>query len=532
MIIVKTLNLIFFQLYQVVHPVIGRSVIRDFLNGNSGRHSADIGNYEGYSIDKILSDYERGTIVVLDHKPQLPLFKYYHLPDNKGYWEYKKTGYPFMDSRLESIARILRPPARIRPEETFEDVRRSIPFIPEPKKEPCEKVKATNIGGVEEIIIGERCEYNLYSYNISNVKDECRKKLKWKIEFYACCDAKEVIRSIDDCSLVPSVFGFEKDKLIIKKVPDFWFGCIGVYPYLHSPSVKVRKISKVRGNIKRRLLFERKHNPNKDDMKYGDMTDEEFKKYYIPVCKKEHKIELVKLYRNNMFSMAIAAKINGTKVPWEDENAINQYCENEFKSWTNKSDDELFELFYSLIEWQSMGELETVALDILSKVKENKANTGVNYENTTLNFHAKIHESPQRFLNNEIIPKFKEQLTLHKGDISKVKLTGLGYPRFNTFADKIIGLGIIFNGTEGSKVELLEYECENNKNFKAKIEITIYDHFGLDIDDVRIDNPNEPRKHMDYHPFKFLAWAYLQRVRGYKPFPTQVKYEEIIEGEF
>ncbi|NQZ06100.1 MAG: DUF3289 family protein [Algicola sp.] len=395
----------------------------------------------------------------------------------------------------------------------------------------CKNNFVTNIAGPSQIVIGEKAEYIVNSYSPSNISDDCKDKVKWRVEVYGKCDTKKPIRVIEDCSTITSVFKIERDKLSIIKVPSIWFCCIAVYAYITTPTIKVRQVSKVKGRIQPILLFERKHDPQKDDMKYGDMSNQEFKQYYMPVCERKTKKHLMIIDAMNSNPL----KIFGPKPVWKNEKYITDSCEKNYINFINKSDDEHFALFKSLIEWQSIGALETVALDIIKKVKENKANNEVNYENSTLNERAKVHESSKRFLNNEIVPQLKEKLSSANGDIHNMSLFDshkMGYPTFNTFMDKVKGMGIVFNGTEGSKVELIDYECVGNDKFRAKLRITVYDHFGLDTNDIKIDNPNERRIHMSIHPFKFLTWAYLQRVKGYKPIVTQIRYEEVVEDRF
>ena len=395
----------------------------------------------------------------------------------------------------------------------------------------CDDFYVTSISGPSLIRIGEKVEYVINGYNATETQEDCKDKVKWRVEVYGKCDVKKPIWVIEDCSMVSGVFKIEKDKLIILKAPSFWLCCIAVYAYVKSPTVNVRQITQVKGDINPILLFERRHNPNAADMRFGDMTNEQFKVFYLPVSEREFTIKLIQIdnLNDNPF------KIFGPKPLWQNDKYIKDNCNKEYDGFVKKSDAKHFEKFKSLIEWQSTGELETVALDILNKFKENRANKGKNYESSVLNRRAKEHESPKRFLNNEIIPQLKKALFDAKGDIHNMNLfdnSVMGIPRFNTYMDKVQGLGIIFNGTLGSKIELIDYECIGNDRFRAKIRITIYDHFGLDIDDIRIDNPDEERVHMKIHPFKFLAWAYLQRVRGFKPFTTQVQYEETIEDSF
>ena len=56
---------------------------------------------------------------------------------------------------------------------------------------------------------------------------------------------------------------------------------------------------------------------------------------------------------------------------------------------------------------------------------------------------------------------------------------------------------------------------EINGKWKAKINLTLYDHFGLDEADI---NNNE---YASSYP-GFYSWYILQHARGYKPFVTVI----------
>ena len=59
-------------------------------------------------------------------------------------------------------------------------------------------------------------------------------------------------------------------------------------------------------------------------------------------------------------------------------------------------------------------------------------------------------------------------------------------------------------------------------SFKAKLSITVYDHFGLDRNDV-----------VKFGLLAgFRAWYLLQQVRGYRPFVTKLELDERVEGTF
>ena len=101
--------------------------------------------------------------------------------------------------------------------------------------------------------------------------------------------------------------------------------------------------------------------------------------------------------------------------------------------------------------------------------------------------------------------------------------------------DSLSGLGILFNGTLGYKVEVLSYTCLGPKKGEIRYRYTIYDHFGLDEQDV---NLTDPREHMKWYVNilgsrqSFLSWFYLQRVKGYKPVVTEIVNEYTVSTEY
>jgi hypothetical protein len=58
-------------------------------------------------------------------------------------------------------------------------------------------------------------------------------------------------------------------------------------------------------------------------------------------------------------------------------------------------------------------------------------------------------------------------------------------PQYSTFDDKLNGLTIAINDTWGHRARIMDYEYDaSSKKFKSKLEITIFDHFGLDENDI------------------------------------------------
>lgn len=219
---------------------------------------------------------------------------------NTSSWDdYKKANPEFADGQMMHPGDSVSIPNETIPKNEFDEPKEKVEVKEETKKEPVEKNKmseekaeeavdetknepvknseATNcpflvekVLGPDEITIGERAEYTIVKYS-KEVTSKEKQKVKWKIEFYSNCNSKNVIRSIDDCSTVPSVFQIQDDKLIVKKVPDFWACCIAVYPYVKSATISVRQISVTCPCQKKDMLRLRKqyHDIVKHGRKYG-----------------------------------------------------------------------------------------------------------------------------------------------------------------------------------------------------------------------------------------------------------------------
>lgn len=65
----------------------------------------------------------------------------------------------------------------------------------------------------------------------------------------------------------------------------------------------------------------------------------------------------------------------------------------------------------------------------------------------------------------------------------------------------------------------------DDKNYTAKYQVILWDHFGLDIPDMEklfniIPSVGET----------FVCWFILQHLRGYKPFITKITFEKEFNG--
>lgn len=218
-----------------------------------------------------------------------------------------------------------------------------------------------------------------------------------------------------------------------------------------------------------------------------------------------------------------------------NENLINSIINKFRNNFFTKSNKELFEIFDDKIEWFSRGDLERVAKDVISKVRQNK---GGAYKNSVLTNKIKNHQNSKNF-----VKKVKEAITFElkkaKGNISEVaKVITIGDDKGNwvlfswlkkndvkslNFPEKFSGLGILINDMWAYEVNVLEYDTKllNKRGYgvvKLKLLFGYYDHFGLDYPDLI--------KYPEYDIF--YAWYTLQHFRGYKPLITTIEFEEYL----
>ncbi len=196
----------------------------------------------------------------------------------------------------------------------------------------------------------------------------------------------------------------------------------------------------------------------------------------------------------------------------------------------DKTNDELWTGFIRMVKSLfSVGELETVALDMVEQFKQSHGNE---YSNSILTKHVKAHPSTQRFCLS-IEDEIADRLNKSKGDISNIEdaiihftdneigkfgKRGWGHPQFSALKDTFYGgLTICMNDTWSYEIKLIKYKKVDDGNYEATYKVALYDHFGLDMPDIE--------KKYYYLP-GFRYWFILQHIRGFKPFITKVEFEK------
>jgi uncharacterized protein (TIGR03034 family) len=174
--------------------------------------------------------------------------------------------------------------------------------------------------------------------------------------------------------------------------------------------------------------------------------------------------------------------------------------------------------------------------NIISMIEHFKNGGGKNYSSNNLTIAAMCHENTIKFINDirryllKILKKTKENLIKVKEageDLDEVN-RDIRQPAYNSWTDKHQGLTIAVNGIWAYEAWITQYKLNDDGKYEGVIKIAIYDHFGLDDDDVGF---TKAAQYLD----GFYHWYVLQRWEGfnkkYKPFITVIEKDLLFEGE-
>lgn len=266
-----------------------------------------------------------------------------------------------------------------------------------------------------------------------------------------------------------------------------------------------------------------------NDMAYGKGTVA--KPVYSPADIQTY----TKEYAENSFDPAKHSKYanvsQGNKGIYNTQQVVNN---GQLMQLSNSySDDQLFQNFRDMVSLMARGDLNT---NIYAMIDKFKSNSGGIYENGALTRAVIENPSTQRFcagVEKMLIDKIKNS----GGDLSQVEDKQVyfgseagyrsshpyGHPAFPYSRDMNLfkGLTIAINDVWSYRVSLISFKQTGN-DYKARYEVILFDHFGLDYPDME--------KFYSYGA-GFRAWFVLQHLRGYKPFLTKVKFEKEFEGK-
>ena len=321
-------------------------------------------------------------------------------------------------------------------------------------------VLVTSVKGESKAIVSQTVQYVVTKYNVPNVKDSDRKRVKWVMEVDG---QKEYLK--------------EQGETLDLQIKEEWQGKeIIVMPYLKQCTSNVAikteierwKLPKI---FARSLTLPGKsiNGDTAEDMLYKDKTIEDV------------------LSINKLFALQVKA-----------------------------SDESLFaDLIYLTSFFSTLKEGKEHGLKIVKHFREN---SGTIYTSKFMNKSFAEHETLQKFIYNDggVIDVLNRNLRATNGNINKIDIQ-IGViqstrPKFNKLYDYFNGMKVTVDGIAAYVIYIDEYKLLSPNTYNAKLRIEIYDHYGLDKRDVEKFG----------YVAGFRSWYILQHVRGYKPFLTKM----------
>ena len=188
------------------------------------------------------------------------------------------------------------------------------------------------------------------------------------------------------------------------------------------------------------------------------------------------------------------------------------------------SNEHLFVLFTDLTTL--LFAQDAMQENLVRMINRFKSNTGGIYEDEVLNKTAFNNSNTQEFFNY-IEQKLKLKIQKNRGHlwnvqdkVIKTTASAKKHERVVYNNDTLGGLTIATNDIWAHEVQLTACRTVNNI-CTATYEVTLWDHFGLDLPDLE--------KKFNLLPvasYAFASWFVLQHLKGYKPFLTKIKFSK------
>lgn len=185
----------------------------------------------------------------------------------------------------------------------------------------------------------------------------------------------------------------------------------------------------------------------------------------------------------------------------------------------------LWKQMRDMVTTLSAGELERVAMAMVERFEESN---GSEFSNTILTKNVKAHQSTIKFIER-IIHGIRDIIIMSKGNPVSLLDNDIygdsemyGRPQFSgLISDTIMGgLKICWNDTWAYEVHISKFDVING-NYFIQYRISLYDHFGLNIEDLS--------EHSSvYIQPGFRAWFALQHIHNFRPFIANVIIENSI----
>lgn len=177
----------------------------------------------------------------------------------------------------------------------------------------------------------------------------------------------------------------------------------------------------------------------------------------------------------------------------------------------DESNDGLFGIMTELFDFCSTYDLEDVGHDMIGKFRTN----------TTVDYYYSDNRLNQAVRNSSDLINFLKEFgkalvpeVQRLGNVVSVPTIEMEETRpvFNGAYNKFNGLQILINDTELTEIRYINSRNSGNQ-WEVEVEVTIYDHFGLDRADAIA--------YQIYHR-GFPAWWMLQHLRNFVPYKTKV----------
>jgi len=371
------------------------------------------------------------------------------------------------------------------------------------------KLLIAGVKGREEALPGELITYEVTSYrrgkdtiNKNTVGDTDKNRIRWAIAVNG--EMKNKIEQTDKNG--KNITG---ENIKIKMEEDWTGKEITVMACLDGFNKKVSQTTKVNGFP--HLIAKSTRRPGKDgdnvakDMRCGDMTEE----------------DIFRIFENHSTNSNLRTKINDANIHFKvlEIEAIRYFSGQYVKVYKPIFPEDLNENCRLSKEYVRVN----MEICIKSMIQRFQYGSGGTYSNDERLITAVMgHEDTIRFFNDirkDILNILEENngnifVALDDDNVKRPKFNkGIFWHFFNS--DKCKGLTLAINDTWAYDVYVTEYKLEEDRTYKGKIKIVIYDHFGLDENDVQ--------KGKWAHRFEcFYHWFVLQHWNGfdckYKPF--------------
>jgi len=377
------------------------------------------------------------------------------------------------------------------------------------------KMSVNGVSGKEMAFPGEIVTYRVISYNKSYVSNHDKRQVKWAVNVNG---ALEKLKNETNEERIGEC-------LTLKIRPEWTGKEIFVMAYLDNFSRNVGQKTNVIGfpitiaqpedrRPGKKYVQEENKYVGADDMLCGDMTLE----------------QILDIFNENRYKYILFLEMNRNY-----KNATSHFVKFEEMLKTYSQDGLLlneptFPADLNIGVFLS-NKLHRVNLrtNLMHMVTHFMCCKGSVYSNDDLTNAVLSHDDTIRFFN-EVRVELKRALGEYKCDSSKDILLNhkkIRKPTYNTLEDKSSGLGLAIHDTWTYEVQMTECVWNDDGTCSGKIKLIIYDHFGLDNNDV---TPGQPSRTW-YYPKTtgFFHWFLLQRwdafEKMYRPFITVVEKE-------